>query len=50
MIILCFIHFWDFLNFKGFVLCLLVGFLDWIPVKEIGANLSQELLRWEASR
>uniref|UniRef100_A0A6N2JYZ6 Uncharacterized protein n=1 Tax=Salix viminalis TaxID=40686 RepID=A0A6N2JYZ6_SALVM len=28
----------------GFVLCLLVGFLDWIPVKEIGANLSQELL------
>ncbi|KAJ6408530.1 hypothetical protein OIU84_011785 [Salix udensis] len=34
----------------GFVLCLLVGFLDWIPVKEIGANLSQELLRWEASR
>ncbi|KAJ6332346.1 hypothetical protein OIU76_010686 [Salix suchowensis] len=34
----------------GFVLCLLVGFLDWIPVKEIGANLSQELLRREASR
>ncbi|KAJ6747786.1 PENTATRICOPEPTIDE REPEAT-CONTAINING PROTEIN [Salix koriyanagi] len=31
----------SFRDRKGFVLCLLVGFLDWIPVKEIGANLSQ---------